>query len=82
MVARPSRYGNQFRIYDPHPETGQPMTRHEVVTLHDEWLRGEIADLNMVVIEALADLRGHDVACWCGLDQKCHGDNWLREANR
>lgn len=25
---------------------------------------------------ARAELRGHDICCWCGLNQPCHGD-WL-----
>lgn len=31
--------------------------------------------------EWLAPLRGHDLACWCPLDQRCHGDVLLRLAN-
>jgi len=27
-------------------------------------------------------LRGHDLACWCPLDQPCHGDTLLELANR
>lgn len=29
-----------------------------------------------------ADLRGKDLACWCRLDQPCHGDVLLEIANR
>lgn len=29
----------------------------------------------------LAEVRGKNVACWCGLDQPCHGDVWLELAN-
>jgi hypothetical protein len=33
-------------------------------------------------IEAIrAALRGHDLACWCGLDQPCHGNVLLEIAN-
>jgi hypothetical protein len=28
------------------------------------------------------DLRGHDLACWCPLDQPCHADVLLELANR
>ncbi|OHU60713.1 hypothetical protein BKG82_02245 [Mycobacteroides chelonae] len=31
--------------------------------------------------EWLAPLRGHDLACWCPLDQPCHGDVLLEIAN-
>jgi len=26
-------------------------------------------------------LRGHDLACWCPLDQPCHADRLLEVAN-
>ena len=29
----------------------------------------------------VADLRGHDLACWCPLDQPCHADVLLELAN-
>jgi hypothetical protein len=35
----------------------------------------EIAD------RARAELRGHDLACWCPLDQPCHADVLLELAN-
>lgn len=31
--------------------------------------------------EKLDHLRGKDVACFCALDQPCHGDVWLELAN-
>lgn len=33
------------------------------------------------VLEALVTLRGHDLACWCPLDQPCHADVLLELAN-
>jgi hypothetical protein len=30
----------------------------------------------------LGPLRGHDLACWCPLDQPCHADTLLELANR
>lgn len=30
----------------------------------------------------LSELRGHDLACWCPLDQPCHADVLLELANR
>lgn len=29
----------------------------------------------------LNELRGHDLACWCPLDEPCHADVWLELAN-
>jgi hypothetical protein len=31
--------------------------------------------------DALAELRGHDLACWCPLDRPCHADVLLELAN-
>jgi hypothetical protein len=31
--------------------------------------------------DMLAEMRGRDVACWCPLDEPCHGDVWLELAN-
>lgn len=30
----------------------------------------------------LEPLRGKNIACWCGLDEPCHGDVYLDHANR
>lgn len=32
--------------------------------------------------EIRAELRGHDLACWCPLDQPCHADVLLEIANQ
>ncbi|WP_423201249.1 DUF4326 domain-containing protein [Gordonia sihwensis] len=38
--------------------------------------------VQMIAIKgALAELRGHDLACWCPLDQPCHADVLLDLAN-
>lgn len=34
------------------------------------------------IVDALEDLRGHDLACWCHLDAPCHADVLLDLANR
>ena len=33
------------------------------------------------LVAGLAGLRGHDLACWCDLDQPCHADVLLEYAN-
>ena len=40
------------------------------------------APLGVPVVPDLAPLRGHDLACWCRLDEPCHGDVLLEMANR
>ena len=45
-----------------------PMGLHEYDAQHLDLLRAELA--------------GHDLACWCPLDQPCHADVLLELANR
>jgi hypothetical protein len=85
-VGRPGRYGNPYRIGAPHPDDDRPMTREDVVELFrrdlDEGLGYGSGTIDWGTVERLAELRGHDVVCWCALDELCHGDVWLEYANR
>lgn len=38
--------------------------------------------LRAAAIARLPSLRGCNVACWCGPDRPCHGDIWLKYANK
>ena len=88
IVARPSRWGNPFKVgstnwipvdehgrwsKDPHP----PLTREQAV----ECFR------LCAVFDAeqtpgfFAELAGRDLACWCPLDHPCHADVLLDLAN-
>jgi len=40
-----------------------------------------LVDLRRMVLDRLQELRGHDLACWCRLDQPCHADVLLELAN-
>lgn len=40
-----------------------------------------LRDLRSMVLHRLQELRGHDLACWCRLDQPCHADALLELAN-
>ena len=76
VVSRPSRWGNPYRIGAPHPDTGAPMTRSEAIDLYRQRVLPALAD------RARRELRGHDLACWCPLDEPCHADVLLEAANR
>lgn len=39
------------------------------------------ANLPLGKIAGIEELRGKDLACWCALDQPCHADVLLEEAN-
>jgi hypothetical protein len=40
-----------------------------------------LLELRRMVLERLQELRGHDLACWCRLDQPCHAKVLLELAN-
>ena len=91
IVARPSRWGNRYRVVKEFgvwgvrppgyaciaPETAS-LTKAEAAAhavrfyRHDALARAD---------EIRAELRGHDVACWCALTDPCHGDPILEIAN-
>ena len=72
VVARPSRWGNPFRV-------SVDGTRAEcVVRYRAALLAGE---LDVTVDDVRTELRGHDLACWCPLDEACHADVLLEVAN-
>lgn len=107
MVARPSRWGNWWKVvrddhgwkaeYAPGPDllpygvapTGdddgaEARARQLAV---DKYLR-DIRDAErgyfhapFTIADIRRDLAGHDLACWCPLDQPCHADVLLELAN-
>ena len=77
-VARPSKWGNPFKVGDEHPEHGGPITPMEAVRLYRDRL------LHLALFERtppIDDLRGKNLACWCALDAPCHANVLLRLAN-
>jgi hypothetical protein len=91
VVSRPSRWGNPFSIKD-FPARGVrregyislPERRQLVVDCFRSLVEhGGAPDDGVPYdeVEGLAALRGHDLACWCPLDQPCHADVLLELAN-
>lgn len=71
-VGRPTRWGNPFVVGKPHPVTGrQIVDRAQAVELYRLSLVSGLVDTTSA---DLMQLRGHDLACWCPLDQPCHAD--------
>ena len=72
-VARPTRWGNPFRVGK------EAATAEEAVRLFRERLfaRGHDNDLRI----ALWTLRGCDLACWCKMGEPCHADVLLEVVN-
>ncbi len=80
VVARPSLWGNPYRVTKPSGPGGGPL---EAVTLYHLHLLTHPEDF-----PSLDELRGHDLACWCPLTDErggrvpCHADVLLELANR
>jgi hypothetical protein len=81
-VARPGPLGNPFVI-------GRDGDHDACVRLHRALCDGGIRPKQGAQREHLAavaarapDLRVHNVACWCRLDETCHGDTLLEIARK
>jgi len=74
-VDRSTRFGNPAKIGQAFEGDLVEDARHAVTIFRDQ-LRDCPDDY-----PSPEELRGKNVACWCGLDQPCHGDVWLELAN-
>lgn len=70
VVARPSKWGNPWRI-------GDGLSRAEAVRRYREWVEGDPERMGLIRRE----LVGRDLCCWCPLDEPCHADVLLEIAN-
>lgn len=69
-VARPGLFGNQWRVGTPNAPTAADAVR--LFRQHDA---------RRLVKHFGSELVGHNLACWCPLDQPCHADVLLELAN-
>lgn len=69
---RPGRWGNRFRVGVP-----PGYTANQAVADHRAWLMRQPA----LIAQAVQDLRGADLGCFCPLDAPCHVDTLLEVAN-
>lgn len=85
-VGRPTAWGNPWRVgdlmflewpVDQLPRVGRVMeiTPEIAVALYRAAFAPDADEIR-------AELAGHDLACWCPLDQPCHADVLLEVANR
>lgn len=68
-------------IYEPHHTYVYgpgPLSAHVAVLLFRVWVESR-PELTEQIREELA---GHDLACWCPLDQPCHADVLIELANQ
>lgn len=66
-IGRPSKWGNPFQI-------GSDGDRAQVIARYERWL-----DTQPELLEALPELAGKTLGCWCA-PQPCHGDVLARRA--
>jgi hypothetical protein len=82
-VARPTKWGNPFRIGDVKSFGPAYSGRDEQVRDAEhacQLFRQRLFNLRSAA-ELVFPLRGKNLACWCPLDQPCHADVLLELAN-
>jgi len=93
-VARPTLWGNPFRVgvedagalycvalyEDAMRGRYYPAGPQQYVAYH-VWIARWRARRYRHPNDAISELRGKDLACWCSLDAACHADVLLRLAN-
>lgn len=75
-VGRPSKWGNPFDIHDPLLRGLSDAEKRQMVV--DEY-RQHLLKSPLFLMQAKISLQGHDLACWCPLDQPCHADVLIQE---
>lgn len=94
VVRRPTKLGNPFTIAMA-IETGyardEDDARGFVCDCFEDWLSDkpdrnwwqgpESDERRAYILAAIPTMRGHNIACTCRLDQRCHGDLYLKLAN-
>lgn len=84
-VGRPSPWSNPFRTQTAIEwgfAVSVPEARKVAVAAFRSWLRGSddwwmgggCRETRARLRQRLGELRGHDLVCWCPLDQPCHAD--------
>jgi hypothetical protein len=83
VVARPSKWGNPYRIGEPATvgdvRMDYPLDANAAVWAFEHALRWGL--LPITVEQVRAELRGKDLCCWCPTGSRCHADVLLEIAN-
>jgi hypothetical protein len=90
-VGRPTKWGNPFSVGAPSaywmgpgwasPRRPDPVPKMDAADVTQ--IYRQMVETNNASFERgeVSELRGHDLACWCPLDQPCHADVLLELAN-
>jgi hypothetical protein len=86
VVARPGKWGNPYKVTTAYSDeycTIPAIDAAAAVDLHRQWLTGLLAGaLGDSTREALLELYGRNLACWCKIGEPCHADTLLELANK
>lgn len=83
VVARPSKWGNPFHLHGVESAADiVAMFRSELIGAIERPFSEPHPIEFRIMAESLEDLRGNDLACWCGLSAPCHADVLLELSNR
>lgn len=84
VVARPSKWGNPYRIGEGELTSPRHVVREFredlVAALERPWSHPIVIDMR-IIAESIDELHGKNLACWCPLNQPCHADVLLELAN-
>jgi len=83
-VGRPTKWGNPYKISDALSRaTAVGLYRRTLLTggLQTTWRIGGAFTDPITAEIVRTELRGHDLVCWCPLDEPCHADVLLEIAN-
>ena len=78
-VTRPGKWGNPFRPNSWHEGGFAPVPDDAAMAV--KWYREDLVKVLRANPDALAPLRGKNLACWCPLGSPCHADVLLEFAN-
>lgn len=68
-------------VLSGHEHNARRAAIDDCIRLFRLMIEAEADDVEETPAEFLAELRGHDLACWCHLDDPCHADVLLELAN-
>lgn len=74
-VARPTKWGNPYVVGERHGDA------HRCVALFRSHLEPLLEARRRAGLDALRELRGKNLACFCDLAEPCHADVLLELAN-
>jgi hypothetical protein len=94
-VGRPTKWGNPYHVGgnyadDDLDEDGKEVigqswdniSKETAIKFYEDAIANHYPAVKITMAEIILELRGHDLACWCPLDQPCHADVLLRLANQ